>query len=124
MNDGTSPAQTTAHAAWTPAGETRPAVSEDAIIAAVANVYDPEIPVNVYELGLIYVIDIGAAGDVKVEMTLTAPACPSAQELPEMVREEILAVPGVTSVAVETVWDPPWDPSRMSEEARLALNMF
>lgn len=78
MND-VSPA----HAAWTPDGETKPKPTEDAIIAAIAEVYDPEIPVNIYELGLIYAIDIADDGAVKIEMTLTAPACPSAQELPE-----------------------------------------
>jgi FeS assembly SUF system protein len=101
-----------------------PAPSQDDLIAAIATVYDPEIPVNIYELGLIYAIDIDDDGRVKVEMTLTAPACPSAQELPEQVHEAVMAVPGVTECEVETVWDPPWDPSRMSEEARLQLNMY
>jgi FeS assembly SUF system protein len=109
---------------WTPDGETKPALTEDAIIGAIATVYDPEIPVNIYELGLIYAIEIAPAGDVKVEMTLTAPACPSAQELPIMVRDAIAKIEGVGEVNVETVWDPPWDPSRMSEDARLSLNMF
>jgi len=112
------------HAAWTPQGETPPPVTEDAVIAAICTVYDPEIPVNIYELGLIYVVDIHDDGRVKVDMTLTAPACPSAQELPEQVQNAVMAVPGVTSCEVETVWDPPWDQSRMSEEARLQLNMF
>ena len=94
------------------------------MIDAVSTVYDPEIPVNIYELGLIYAIDIEDDGAIKVEMTLTAPGCPSAQELPEQVRQAILSVPGVTRCDVEVVWDPPWDPSRMSEEARLAVNMF
>ncbi len=101
-----------------------PPPSEDAVIAAIATIYDPEIPVNIYELGLIYAIEIGEDGLVKVEMTLTAPACPSAQELPAQVEEAVAALPGVRAVSVETVWDPPWEPSRMSEEARLALNMF
>ena len=113
-----------AHTAWTPDGETEPKPTEDAIITAIAEVYDPEIPVNIYELGLIYAIEIADDGAVKVEMTLTAPACPSAQELPEQVRNAVMTVPGVTSCDVETVWDPPWDPSRMTEEARLQLNMF
>ena len=112
------------HTAWTPDGETQPKPTEDAIITAIAEVYDPEIPVNIYELGLIYAIEIGDDNAVKVEMTLTAPACPSAQELPEQVRNVVLTVPGVASCEVETVWDPPWDPSRMTEEARLQLNMF
>jgi len=112
------------HAAWTPDGDIEPKPSEDAVLAAVASVYDPEIPVNIYELGLIYAVDIHDDGKVKVEMTLTAPACPSAQELPDQVRNAVLMVPGVTDCEVETVWDPPWDPSRMSEEARLQLNMF
>jgi len=112
------------HAAWTPEGEIPPKLSEDAIISAICTVYDPEIPVNIYELGLIYTIDFDEDGKVGVEMTLTAPACPSAQELPEQVRDAVMAVPGVTSATVETVWDPPWDPSRMTEEARLQLNMF
>jgi FeS assembly SUF system protein len=112
------------HSTWTPDGETVPKPSEDAVLAAVASVYDPEIPVNIYELGLIYAVDIHDDGKVKVEMTLTAPACPSAQELPDQVRNAVLMVPGVTDCEVETVWDPPWDQSRMSEEARLQLNMF
>ena len=109
---------------WTPDGETISLPGETALLDAIATIYDPEIPVNIYELGLIYAVEINDAGAVKVEMTLTAPGCPSAQELPVQVREAVLAVPGVTSAEVETVWDPPWDPSRMSEEARLALNMF
>ena len=119
MND-TSPTQ----GSWTPDGEVTPKPSEDALIAACASVYDPEIPVNIYELGLIYAIDIADDGAVKVEMTLTAPACPSAQELPEQIRDAILMVPGVTTCDVDVVWDPPWDQSRMTEDARLALNMF
>ena len=99
-------------------------VDEDEVIGAIATVYDPEIPVNIYELGLIYAVDIADDGKIKVEMTLTAPGCPSAQELPVMVREAIMALPGVTACEVDTVWDPPWDMSRMSDEARLAMNMF
>jgi FeS assembly SUF system protein len=118
-----------AQTVWTPDGETpvettSAVPSEDALITAIATVFDPEIPVNIYELGLIYAIEIADDGAVKVEMTLTAPACPSAQELPEQVRDAVLTVSGVTSCHVETVWDPPWDPSRMTEEARLQLNMF
>ena len=109
---------------WAPDGERIPVPTEDAVLDAIATVYDPEIPVNIYELGLVYTVEISDAGAVKVEMTLTAPGCPSAQELPVQVRAAILAVPGVTAADVETVWDPPWDPSRMTDEARLSLNMF
>jgi FeS assembly SUF system protein len=125
VNDDRDPAlHASPVAAWTPEGETEPRPSEDAIVAACATIYDPEIPVNIYELGLVYAIDIENDGRVRVEMTLTAPGCPSAQELPDQVREAVMAVPGVKECEVEVVWDPPWDPSRMSEDARLALNMF
>ena len=109
---------------WTPDGEKIVTPTETAIIDAICTVFDPEIPVNIYELGLIYAVEINDGGAVKVEMTLTAPGCPSAQELPEQVREAVLTVPGVTSAEVETVWDPAWHPGRMTEEARLSLNMF
>ena len=109
---------------WTPDGEIAGPPSEDALIAACASVFDPEIPVNIYELGLSYAIDVDDAGSVKVEMTLTAPPCPSAQELPEQVRDAILAVPGVPACDVDIVWDPPWDQSRMSDLARVALDMW
>lgn len=109
---------------WTPQGEICGPPSELAVIEALATVYDPEIPVNIYELGLIYAIEIEPAGAVRIEMTLTAPGCPSAQELPGEVQEAVRAVAGVREVRVDVVWDPPWDPSRMSEEARLQLNMF
>jgi len=115
------------HGAWTPDGETLPAmpkVSEDAIITMLKTVFDPEIPVDIYELGLIYAVEIEDDGKVKVEMTLTTPSCPSAQELPSQVEESVRMVPGVTDVNVEVVWDPPWDQGRMSEDARLALNMY
>ena len=124
MNDEMTQPPDPVHASWTPDGEVGVQPSEEAVIAACGSVYDPEIPVNIYELGLIYAIDIGDDGQVRVEMSLTAPGCPSAQELPDQVREAVLAVPGVAGCAVEVVWDPPWDPSRMSEEARLSLNMF
>ncbi len=115
------------HGAWTPDGETPPAtpkVSEDAIITMLKTVFDPEIPVDIYELGLIYAVEIEDDGKVKVEMTLTTPSGPSAQELPSQVEESVRMVPGVTDVEVEVVWDPPWDQGRMSEDARLALNMY
>ena len=124
MSETSTPQTAAVIGSWTPDGEVIALPSETALLDAIATIYDPEIPVNIYELGLIYAVDISDAGAVKVEMTLTAPGCPSAQELPVQVREAVLAVPGVTGAEVETVWDPPWDPSRMSDEARLALNMF
>ena len=96
----------------------------DDIIAALKTVYDPEIPSDIYELGLIYKIDIGDDRAVTIEMTLTTPNCPSAQELPTMVENAVASVPGVGEVKVNIVWDPPWDPSRMSDEARTMLNMW
>ena len=98
------------------------------IVAAIKTVYDPEIPVDIYELGLIY--DIALIGDtdnkpdVKIEMTLTSPACPMAGEIPANVSYVVEKVEGVGKVEVDLVWDPPWDHSRMSEEAQVALNMF
>jgi FeS assembly SUF system protein len=96
----------------------------DDIVAAIKTVYDPEIPADIYELGLIYKIDIADDRAVKVDMSLTSPNCPSAQELPIMVENAVSSVPGVKETKVEVVWDPPWDPSRMSDEARLVLNMW
>jgi FeS assembly SUF system protein len=96
----------------------------DDIIAALKTVYDPEIPSDIYELGLIYRIDIGDDRKVTVDMTLTTPNCPSAQELPTMVEDAVGAVAGVGEVKVNIVWDPPWDQSRMSDEARAVLNMW
>jgi FeS assembly SUF system protein len=96
----------------------------DEIIAGLKTVYDPEIPADIYELGLIYRIDIGDDRAVKIDMSLTSPNCPSAQELPIMVENAVLSVPGVKEAKVDVVWDPPWDPSRMSDEARLVLNMW
>ena len=96
----------------------------DDIVQALKTVYDPEIPADIYELGLIYRIDIDDDRGVKVDMTLTTPNCPSAQELPTMVESAVASVSGVREVKVEVVWDPPWDPSRMSDEARVVLNMW
>ena len=96
----------------------------DGIVAAIKTVYDPEIPADIYELGLIYKIDIGEDRAVKIDMSLTSPNCPSAQELPIMAENAVASVPGVKEAKVEIVWDPPWDPSRMSDEARLVLNMW
>jgi FeS assembly SUF system protein len=94
------------------------------IIAALKTVYDPEIPSDIYELGLIYSIDIDAERNVAIAMTLTAPGCPVAGEMPKWVENAVNAVPGVSNTSVVMTFDPPWDQSRMSDEARLALNMF
>jgi FeS assembly SUF system protein len=96
----------------------------DEIVAALKTVYDPEIPADIYELGLIYKVDIADDRNVAIDMTLTTPNCPSAAELPAMVENAVACVPGVGDVKVNVVWDPPWDPSRMSDEARVALNMW
>ncbi len=96
----------------------------EAIIKALRSVYDPEIPVNLYDLGLIYRIDIAPNGEVDIDMTLTAPACPVAGMMPVMVRNAVKAVEGVGEVRVELVWDPPWSPEQMSDEAKLQLGML
>lgn len=97
-------------------------VDREKIIDALKTVYDPEIPVNVYDLGLIYDLNIDEQGQVKIVMTLTAPGCPLAEQLPEQVRQAVARVEGVTSVWVELTFDPPWSPERLSEEARIILN--
>jgi FeS assembly SUF system protein len=94
------------------------------IVAALKTVYDPEIPADIYELGLIYKIDINDDRAVTIEMTLTAPGCPVAGEMPVWVENAVNSVPGVSSALAVLTFDPPWDQSRMSDEARLALNMF
>jgi FeS assembly SUF system protein len=97
---------------------------EGPIIAALHTCFDPEIPVDIYELGLIYGIDIQPSGDVNIKMTLTSPGCPVAGSLPGEVEAKVEAVPGVTSATVELVWDPPWCMENMSEAAKLQLGMF
>lgn len=96
----------------------------DDIVGALKTVYDPEIPADIYELGLIYKVDIKEDRSVEVDMTLTTPNCPSAAELPMMVENAVASVQGVGPVNVSVIWEPPWDPSRMSDEARLVLNMW
>jgi FeS assembly SUF system protein len=134
VND-TKPVPETGEAAATPAAETEAAAAgalpadeiarmTDDIVAALKTVYDPEIPADIYELGLIYKVDIADDRGVTVDMTLTTPNCPSAAELPHMVEDAVASVPGVRETKVNLVWDPPWDPSRMSDEARLVLNMW
>jgi len=97
---------------------------QDKVIEVLRTCYDPEIPVNIYELGLVYDVKVEPAGAVNVRMTLTSPACPVAGSLPGEVQAKIKTIPNITAANVEVVWDPPWDPSKMSEAARLQLGMF
>lgn len=135
MNSETHKAPGTARAADTETpGDARTTDTEEArsgdtelrewVIEALRGVYDPEIPVNIYDLGLIYHLDIDDQGQVQIEMTLTAPACPVAGTLPGQVEAAVAAVPGVRDVRVALVWDPPWTQERMSEEARLTLGLL
>ncbi len=96
----------------------------DNLIAALRTIYDPEIPVNIYDLGLIYGMDVTPEGRVDIRMTLTAPACPVAGTFPQTVEERLSAVPGVDEVRVDLVWDPPWNRDRLSEEAKLQLGLL
>jgi len=112
-------------------GETKPVDEAPAneelkqsVVDALKSVYDPEIPVDIYELGLIYDIAISEDGDAVVTMTLTTPHCPVAESLPNEVELRVLSVPGIRDAEVKLVWDPPWDPSKMSDEARLELGML
>jgi FeS assembly SUF system protein len=97
---------------------------EGKVVEAIKTCYDPEIPVDIYELGLIYGVEVDPSGSVEVTMTLTSPNCPSAVELPGMVEAKVRSIPGVMDARVEVVFDPPWEPSRMSEAARLQLGML
>jgi FeS assembly SUF system protein len=103
----------------------RPTNLKEKVIEVLQTCYDPEIPVNIYELGLVYSVDVNEeTGEVGVRMTLTSPACPVAGSLPPEVEAKIRAVPGASKVGVEVVWDPPWTPDKMSEAAKLQLNMM
>jgi FeS assembly SUF system protein len=97
---------------------------EQQIVAALKQIFDPEIPVNIYDLGLIYALEVEPAGDVSIQMTLTAPGCPVAQTFPQTVQERIAEVPGVKDVKVELTWEPPWTQDRMTEGAKLQLGML
>jgi FeS assembly SUF system protein len=97
---------------------------EESIVEMLKTVYDPEIPVNIYEMGLIYDLNVEPGGQVQIKMTLTSPACPVAGSLPGEVKDKVESVPGVAAAEVEVVWDPVWNPSMMSEAARLQLGMF
>ena len=107
-----------------PTAEPAPDALKDSIVAVLKTVYDPEIPVDIYELGLIYEVDLRGGGAVYVKMTLTSPMCPVAEILPPEVETKVRGVEGVTDVELELVWDPPWNPSMMSEAARLELGMM
>lgn len=110
------------------AGEALPAGSQistrDEVTDALRTVFDPEIPVNIYELGLIYLCDIDETGGVNIEMTLTAPGCPVAGDMPQWVADAVASLAGIGEVQVSLVWDPPWDQEKMTEEAKLELGMF
>ena len=127
MNEVETPAVTTETAAVS--GEPEAAVSaatdaiREKIVQELHTVYDPEIPVDIYELGLIYEVDVAAGGEVRIKMTLTSPMCPAAEQLPGEVETKARGVDGVTSVELDLVWDPPWSPERMSEAAKLELGM-
>ncbi len=131
-NQDSSVATVDTAAAAAPAATERPSAipademarMTDEIVTALKTVYDPEIPADIYELGLIYKVDIGDDRLVNVDMTLTTPNCPAAAELPTQVENAVASVPGVREAKVNIVWDPPWDPSRMSDEARAVLNMW
>ncbi len=108
----------------TPKEPAIPTADEDAVVEALRTIYDPEIPVNIYDLGLIYDIKIAENGNAAVTMTLTAPACPVAGSLPKEVADVVANVEGVGEVDVKITWDPPWTPANMSEVAKVALDMF
>lgn len=97
---------------------------ESQVLEMLKGCYDPEIPVNIYELGLVYAVEITAEGAVLVRMTLTSPACPVAGSMPPEIEAKLASVPGVTSAKIELVWDPPWSPDKMSEAAKLQLNVL
>ena len=118
------------HEAWRPDADPHAIPQQEgevaigAIVDALRTVFDPEIPVNIYDLGLIYAIDSKPGGSVKVEMTLTAPGCPVAEDIPIWVKDAVATVEGTGAIEVEIVWDPPWDPSMMSDYARIELGMY
>ena len=97
---------------------------QEAVVEALKSIYDPEIPVNIYELGLIYDVRVDADGDAVIDMTLTTPNCPVAESMPAEVEMRVLSIPGIRDAEVKLVWEPSWDPSKMSDEARLELGML
>lgn len=101
-----------------------PQLLKDQIISMLKTCFDPEIPANIYELGMVYNIDIDDQKNVKIKMTLTSPNCPAIESLPQDIQNKINSIPGINKTEIELVWDPPWTPEKMSEEAKLQLNMF
>ncbi len=129
MDDPLKAMQDTINQAQVTAQESQPGQAgqqslKEKVIEVMKTVFDPEIPVNVWELGLVYDIRVDADAAVVVQMTLTSPMCPVAGSLPPEVEQKVRAIPGVTSGKVDLVWDPPWNPSMMSEAAKLQLNMY
>src|SRR5262245_24899345 len=122
--DRTEPPPATNTTAGLVADAAKTEALKPAIVAAISTVFDPEIPVNIWELGLIYDVTVDAAGVAGITMTLTAPGCPAAQSLPVEVAAKVSAVEGVSDAKVDVVWDPPWDKDRMSEAAKLQLGMW
>lgn len=120
MDDAAAPIESTSP----PLSQAELDVLTDKLIEKLKTVFDPEIPVDIYELGLIYKVDVSDDKDVAIDMTLTAPGCPVAGEMPGWVEDAVREIEEIRSVKVDLVFDPPWDPSRMSDEAKLALNMF
>ena len=120
MDDAAAPIDSKAP----PLSEEELTVLTDKLIDRLKSVFDPEIPVDIYELGLIYKVDVSDDKDVAIDMTLTAPGCPVAGDMPGWVEDAVREIPEIRSVKVDLVFDPPWDPSRMSDEAKLQLNMF
>jgi FeS assembly SUF system protein len=105
-------------------GEAMNSALREKVVTVLQNVYDPEIPVNIYEMGLVYEVDVDDDANVHILMTLTSPMCPVAESLPPEVEEKVAAIDGVAKATVEVTWDPPWDPDMMSEAAKLELGMF
>ncbi len=125
MNDDSDTAMNETAPGSVPATTTvEPEALRESVEAALRTVYDPEIPVNIYDLGLIYRVEVSDAGVVDIDMTLTAPGCPVAQSFPGEVEARVMEVSGVTDARVELVWEPPWTPDRMSEAAKLELGMY
>lgn len=136
MDETTAPAppaqETKTHESWRPDEDIDPREIEQEegepligdIVDAIRTVFDPEIPVNIYDLGLIYAIDSRKDGSIKIEMTLTAPGCPVAEDIPIWVRDAVTKVEGSTTIDVEIVWDPPWDPGMMTDYAKIELGMY